>query len=336
MPVSMAFIRPIIILLLFFGLLFAFRVPLQDSTHNFQVAVINPAKEFLQELAGATSSISGYEVFSKIGGDNKDAYSSKDEIASTTKKTESGTVQSGISVSVDRLPPVKSNSASFDSSALTVQGIIDGTNVERTKKGIQSLAHNKTLDKSAEAKLEDMFSKQYFEHVSPAGTSISDVVTKAGYNYIVVGENLALGNFGGDKNVMLAWMNSPGHRANILDGRFQEIGVAVGRGMYEGKMQWLAVQHFGKPISACPNVDSQLKSSIDATQENLNQREQQIEDLRALIDTSTPDNSSYQNYIQQYNELVKEYNRRLDSFKTAVDQYNQSVQLFNACAGLSK
>ena len=63
---------------------------------------------------------------------------------------------------------------------------------------------------------------------------------------------------------MTAWMNSPGHRANILNPHFQEIGVAVGKGMYEGHETWIAVQSFGMPLSACPASDANLKIKIDA------------------------------------------------------------------------
>jgi uncharacterized protein YkwD len=326
----MAFFRPIAILLTFFGLLFVFRVPVQNAGYNIGTSVLSPVQEFLQKLKGAVSSIPGYSVLpGKNGTDNIQG------VSTSSSQTKTVVPVPKPAASVDKLPPVKSDIASYSDSALTVKGIVDRTNAERQKKGAAILSHNATLDKSATAKLEDMFSKQYFEHVSPAGTSVSDVVSKAGYNYIVVGENLALGNFGGDANVMTAWMNSPGHRANILDARYQEIGIAVGRGMYEGKLQWLAVQHFGKPINACPAVDSQLKSSIGSTQLDLQQREQQINALKKDIDNSNSSDSSYGNNVERYNELVQEYNRRLESFKTAVEKYNQSVQAFNACAGLS-
>lgn len=315
----MVFIRPIAVLLIFFALLFTFKGPVLNTGNRLNVSVIDPAKEFFQK-------ISGYATSTNFHGSSTVSTSSSISNIKATSTTR---------VSVDKLPPVKSSAASYADSALTVQGIIDKTNNERKKKGIETLFHNVTLDKSATAKLEDMFSRQYFEHVSPSGTSVSDLVTKAGYSYIVVGENLALGNFGGDAQVVLAWMNSPGHRANILDTRYQEIGIAVGRGMYEGRMQWLAVQHFGKPLAACPAVDQQLKSSIDSTQLDLHSREVALIELKKTIDSSNPGDPSYESNIQRYNELAQEYNRRLESFRTAVGQYNQSVQEFNKCAGLS-
>jgi uncharacterized protein YkwD len=320
----MAFIRPIIILLAFFGLLFYFRVPVQNSGYNITQEVFVPIGEFFKKIGSAKSNISTLP-----GSDTNYPQS----VATSSVKATSTTADP--KTPVDKLPPVKSDIASYKDSALTIEGIIKLTNVERSKRGIGELAHNVLLDKSAESKMEDMFSNQYFEHVSPGGKSVSDLVNKVGYSYIVVGENLALGNFGGDANVMLAWMNSKGHRANILDTRYQEIGVAVGRGMYEGKMQWLAVQHFGKPLNACPSVDSQLKSSIESAQTDLSQRELEISNLKKTIDNTDSSDPSYQTNVNKYNELVQEYNRRLEPFKTAVEQYNQSVQAFNKCAGLS-
>ena len=256
---------------------------------------------------------------------------------STGTAISSTSIQSGLSSGslVDNLPPVKSDSATHADSALSAKGIITLTNQARQQRGLSVLVHNKTLDNSAEAKLEDIFSGQYFEHVSPAGVSVTDLVNKAGYQYIVVGENLALGNFGGNTNVMSAWMASKGHRANILDPRYQEIGVAVGRGMYEGKEQWLAVQHFGKPQSACPKADSQLKSSIESTRIDLVEKEKYIAKEKVTIDSSNLDDPSHREMVEQYNTDVNDYNRELDAFRTAVSQYNEGVKAFNQCAGLT-
>ena len=113
-------------------------------------------------------------------------------------------------------------------------GIISLTNIERKKVGLSELIKDPLLSKAAEIKLQDMFQKQYFQHVSPSGDSVSDVKTKTGYEYIVVGENLALGVFAGDAQVVAAWMASPGHK-NILDSRYQEIGLAVRTGCVSRK-----------------------------------------------------------------------------------------------------
>ncbi len=328
----MAYLRPIAFLLIFFGLLFAFRVPVSNTGSNIRGAVLNPMYSFLQSLIDAHSSLDGYSAL-PTGNDGPRGLNASTTSSSATVRASSTAMAQ--KPSVNNLPPVKSNIATHQDSALTVAGIIKLTNAERTSRGLPALTHNETLDTSASAKVDDMFANQYFEHVSPSGKSVSDVVTKAGYSYIVVGENLALGNFGGDANVVAAWMASPGHRANILDSRYMEIGVAVGRGMYQGREQWLAVQHFGKPLSSCPTVDSQLKSSIQSTKNALTERENQITALKAQIDAMSPSDPRYNELVATYNDDVKEYNARLDAFKAAVDQYNESVKAFNRCAGLT-
>lgn len=146
---------------------------------------------------------------------------------------------------------------------LSPDGIIQYTNVERLKGGLGTVKINSRLSASAGNKLQDIFKQQYFEHLSPSGLGVSDLAKQAGYDYVIVGENLALGSFGSNQALIAAWMASPGHRANIMDPRYQDIGVAVGRGMFQGSMQWVAVQHFGKPLAACVHLDPTLKANIE-------------------------------------------------------------------------
>ena len=334
----MAILRYVIILIAFFGVLYVFRAPLQTAGPTLTQSVLIPLQRFFYDLKSATSSIAGYKV---LPGTDDSIYptglnsSTTATVSAPKKDLTTGDAYTKTASAVDKLPPVKSDAASHEDSALTVSGIIRLTNVERSKKGMSTLTNNSVLNKSATAKVQDMFSQQYFEHVSPSGVSVTDLVNKEGYQYIVIGENLALGNFGGDAQVLAAWMASPGHRANILDPRYDEIGVAVGRGMYNGRMQWLAVQHFGKPLSSCPVVDSQLKSSIESTRLSLEGKEINLTKEKADIDKSDPNESSYRERVIQYNDDVQGYNRQLEAFKTAVEQYNESVKKFNSCAGLT-
>lgn len=146
---------------------------------------------------------------------------------------------------------------------LTVEGVTFWTNAYRAEQGASLLGRNNLLDQVAAQKLNDMFSQQYFEHVNPQGVGVGDLVKNIGYKFIVVGENLALGNFHDDQTLVDAWMASPGHRANILNPKFREIGVAVGQGVFEGHTSWLAVQTFATAESACPGVDSNLADKIE-------------------------------------------------------------------------
>lgn len=126
---------------------------------------------------------------------------------------------------------------------LTRAGIIAETNIQRAVNGnLPPLAEDTTLDDIAQIRLDDMFTKQYFAHISPSSSSAVTVAQAVGYDYIALGENLALGNFPGDAGVVTAWMNSPGHRANILDVHYTNIGVAAREGNFQGENVWIAVQ----------------------------------------------------------------------------------------------
>jgi uncharacterized protein YkwD len=227
------------------------------------------------------------------------------------------------------------NKGTTTRSTLTRSGVISNTNIERQKEGRGVLTENTQLNKAAEAKLKDMFAKQYFEHISPDGHGPGYVIQQAGYNYIVVGENLALGNFKNDAELVAAWMASPGHRANILNTRFTEIGVAVGQGMYNGSKTWIAVQEFGKPAAECPQIDAALKitierekAEVDALSADLNRRKSEL----STMPKNTPEEqATYNKKVDEYNVLVKQYNDNLATLHAHIDTYNQQVRNFNAC-----
>lgn len=214
---------------------------------------------------------------------------------------------------------------------LSPDGIVQYTNVERLKAGLGILKIDSRLSASAANKLQDIFKQQYFEHISPSGVGVSDLAKQAGYEYVVVGENLALGSFGSNQSLLSAWMASPGHRANILDPRYQDIGVAVGRGLFQGSMQWVAVQHFGKPLNACVQLDPTLKASIEANKAMIVDLEKKISDLKNQIDGLS--GAAYREKAEEYNDAVKDYNVRLISLQADVAKYNKTAEEFNACIG---
>jgi len=113
-------------------------------------------------------------------------------------------------------------------------------NQERSKAGLKPLKLNSTLTKSAQAKSQDMHDKKYFDHNSPTYGTPFQMMNKFGYKYSYAGENIAMGQKT-PKEVMTAWMNSAGHKANILNSNYTEIGIGyVADGNY-----W--TQQFGKP-----------------------------------------------------------------------------------------
>lgn len=140
------------------------------------------------------------------------------------------------------------------SSEISVQKVIDDTNIERQKAGLPALVENSVLDEAAKAKAANMFTENYWAHYSPSGKDPWGFIKSAGYNFSYAGENLAR-NFYNSDDVVKAWMNSPSHKENLLNSHYQEIGIAVVEGTLQGQQTTLVVQMFGRPsqgIAAVP------------------------------------------------------------------------------------
>lgn len=141
------------------------------------------------------------------------------------------------------------NSAS--ASLITAEKVAELANVERAAQNLPGLAINNSLAKAAQDKLADMLKNNYFEHTSPSGLTPWHWLEKNNYEYKYAGENLAM-NFVSAENQHKAWMNSQTHRDNILNTRYQEIGVAVGQGMINGRQIIVAVEEFGARANFVP------------------------------------------------------------------------------------
>lgn len=229
-------------------------------------------------------------------------------------------------------PPPLRVEKKTEESVLTKAGTIEWTNTQRVKNGLPPLSENSKLSAAALVKAIDMFDNQYFEHVSPSGVGPADLAKSLTYEYIMVGENLALGNFKNDEDLVLAWMASPGHRANILNNRFTEIGVAVKKGVYEGETVWLAVQEFGMPSSVCPEPDKNLSLQINSYETELSQLEAKLAAEKQEIENlGLGDKEELNQKVGLYNSLVNQYNNLIETLKTLISQYNVEVQRFNDC-----
>lgn len=113
-----------------------------------------------------------------------------------------------------------------DSRSILEDEVIALVNKERTSRGLQPLVKNDVLSKLARLKSQDMIDKNYFDHESPTYGSPFDMMDVFGVNFCYAGENIACGQTNADL-VVEAWMNSPGHMANILKKEYQEIGVGL-------------------------------------------------------------------------------------------------------------
>ena len=129
-------------------------------------------------------------------------------------------------------------------STITPTNIINLTNQERAAAGLNRLNTNSKLSSAALAKANNMFEEQYWDHFGPNGETPWQFIRGAGYYYVYAGENLAKG-FSTAEGVHEAWMASTSHRANIMSGKYKDIGVAVVEGVLLGKRTILVVQMFG-------------------------------------------------------------------------------------------
>lgn len=114
--------------------------------------------------------------------------------------------------------------------------VVELVNVERAKVGAKPLTANVELSKVATIKSQDMIDKNYFDHNSPTYGSPSNMIKQFGINYSAVGENIAYGQRT-PEDVMNSWMNSEGHKRNILNPNFEEIGVGIAKNS-NGTIYW--------------------------------------------------------------------------------------------------
>lgn len=134
-------------------------------------------------------------------------------------------------------------------SAITPASVLDLTNKARSASTIGQVTYSSVLERAAQAKADDMLARQYFAHNTPDGKTPWTFFEAVGYKYLSAGENLAV-HFNDVEPLQDAWMNSPGHRANILNSSFKEMGVGISRGMFEGHDSVFVVEEFGNPVSA--------------------------------------------------------------------------------------
>jgi len=205
------------------------------------------------------------------------------------------------------------------------------TNLERYREDAPLLRSDPQLSAAAMHKMQDLFARQYFAHEAPTGEDVSNLVKATGYAYIAVGENLALGDFSSSKDVVDAWMDSPGHRKNILSTKYSQIGIAAGRGDYKGRSTWIVVQTFALPRSACPSLDDEAKAELTSSQKTLELLERVASVRKELLDDKDVTKKVYASRVDAYNRAVELYNERVEEYRELVATYNKSVDTLNTC-----
>jgi hypothetical protein len=254
---------------------------------------------------------------------------------------------------------------------LTVRGIIFNTNKARQEiGGLPPLSENSLLNTIASERLKDMFEKQYFAHQSPTGEAVTDVAYRTGYHYKILAENIGMG-LNSDEKMVQGWLQSPGHRENIVRPECAEIGVAVGRGLMKKQDVWLGVQVFGlqsppvepgpipgqRPSSPpaavsnqskdCLPPDDLLQASIKEIKNQLSDMDEAEKKLRQELEESKPGSSgydpdrtrereavnTYNKKVYQYNALVRDIQLKMEQYGQMITNYNSRVANYKACLG---
>lgn len=160
----------------------------------------------------------------------------------------------GISELIQANPQIKTPSLIYVGQKITIPNatplkaiedeIVRLVNVQRVQNGLQQLTQNWQASRVARYKSQDMIDKNYFAHISPTYGSPFQMMESFGLRFSAAAENIAYGQRSAQE-VMSSWMNSAGHRANILNRSFTQIGVGVAK-KANGTMYF--TQMFLKPI----------------------------------------------------------------------------------------
>jgi uncharacterized YkwD family protein/spore coat assembly protein SafA len=162
--------------------------------------------------------------------------------------------QVGISEIISQNPQIKNPAMIYPGQKLSIPGttsvntqeneVVRLVNIQRAKNGLQALKINWQVARVARYKSQDMANKGYFSHTSPTYGSPFKMMESFGVRFSAAGENIAMGQRT-PAEVMNGWMNSPGHRANILSGSYTQIGVGLAKNK-SGSLYW--TQMFIKPL----------------------------------------------------------------------------------------
>ena len=140
---------------------------------------------------------------------------------------------------------------------ITKSSLENFINQTRQSLGLKPLSENEKLNQAARLKAENMVKDQYFNHTSPSGITPWFWFKQAGYNYKYAGENLAVGFFE-SQEVYNAWLNSPSHKANIINPNYTEVGTAVLPG-FGSNNTIVVVQEFGRQLAVKQIVNNNSK-----------------------------------------------------------------------------
>ncbi|MGI9028358.1 MAG: CAP domain-containing protein [Candidatus Saccharimonadales bacterium] len=166
-------------------------------------------------------------------------------------------------------PEISGPSGSVESYATETsdENLLAATNKQRQGNGLKPLKFNASLDTAAQAKAQDMASRNYWAHVTPDGEQPWVFIASANYTYRKAAENLAYG-FETSNATVNGWMNSPGHRANILDADLEEVGFGIiNVPNYQDRgPETIVVAMYGQPAVQSAGISQPVTPSVATAQ----------------------------------------------------------------------
>ncbi len=167
--------------------------------------------------------------------------------------------------------------------------LLQATNAERIKAGQSDLSSNAQLTSAAQAKANDMAARNYWSHVTPDGVQPWWFVTNAGYDYTATGENLAYG-FSTGQATVIGWMNSPGHRANILTSGYQDVGFGVANAAaYQNQgEETIVVALYGTQVQTIATDQAVPQSDVTSSPAGSNQKPPSSAQAVSSLDSMDP------------------------------------------------
>lgn len=151
---------------------------------------------------------------------------------------------------------------------MNASGLLSSTNQKRADNETPSLKLNRKLSSAAQAKAKDMVERDYWSHNTPDGAEPWVFYEEAGYKYLKAGENLAYG-FATSAETVTGWMNSPGHKANMLDSAFTEVGFGFANSsdFQDNGEQTIVVAMYAKPQTLAATSNSESPAAAQPAQE---------------------------------------------------------------------
>ncbi len=234
------------------------------------------------------------------------------------------------------------------SEKLDASHIIKLTNEYRASLGLIPLRENFQLTHAAEYRANDMINNRYYAHVNPiTGEGPGEAIKDANYQYRTYAENIAMGNWQSNRHIVDGWINSPGHRANIVNPNIKEIGVAIIKDTTTplGRPSaYYGVQLFASPMPDCTRPSEADKALLQEMQRNnddiwrrVDDKRREIEVLKNRIDRETNAATrnrlitDYNRQVGAFNSLAAEARGMQESLKLVVQSYNNTINQYKIC-----